>query len=455
MTDLAVVDAKVVTPDGVVRGGVALSGGRIVALLGPGEDAGAARVIHARGRYLLPGVVDGHVHFRTPGLTHKEDWEHGSRAAAAGGVTTVVDMPNTDPPLLDLDGGAQRAGLVAGRSLVDFGFHPGVAESTVAQLSTQAARATATVKAFLTGHHTAPTVMRDSAAVEELFARAAAAGVRVLLHAEDDAVFRLLDAAGASRSTFESHRPRSGAIVAIARVIELVRRHGTAIHVLHVSSAEEIDLLASAAAGGLPITFELTAHHLTFTSQDVEQAGSHLWMSPAIREAADRDRMWRAVLDGEVATIGSDHAPHTRDEKAREGLLAPPGIPGVQELLAAFHTGLAARMPDADERAVTVARLLAAAPADLYGLSLRKGRIRAGGDADLVVFDPAARWTFETGAVRARCGWSAYAGRTFTGRADVTIRRGEVIWDAASGRFGTPAGRYVPADRAVPSCRAA
>lgn len=453
--DLAVVNGRLVTPAGVVAGGVAIAGGRIMRLLEPGADAGAATVIDARDRYVLPGLIDSHVHFRTPGLTHKEDWEHGSRAAAAGGVTTVIDMPNTDPPLLDLAAVEQRAELVTGRSLVDFRFHLGVDDDSAAQLAEPGARQAVTVKAFMTGHHTARHVIRDLRVLDEVFAHAAQAGLRLLLHAEDDAVFALLDRArGAAGATtgWERVRPRSGGIVAVARVIELVQRHGTAAHVLHVSTAEEVDLLSAAATCGLPVTFEVTPHHLSFTAADVERAGARLRLSPAIRSTEDRARLWAAVLDGEAATVGSDHAPHTREEKARPGLAAPPGLPGVQEVLPALHTGLVRLLPGRpDERMASIARLLGSAPADLFGLAARKGRLAPGLDGDLVIFDADAEWTFDAAAVQARCGWSAYEGWRMTGRPQTTIRRGQVIWDAATGAFGAPDGTFLPAEPAVPA----
>jgi dihydroorotase len=450
--DLAVVNGRLVTPAGVVTGAVAIVGERIVRLLAPDGAVKATTVIDARGHYVLPGLVDSHVHFRTPGLTHKEDWEHGSRAAAAGGVTTVIDMPNTDPPLLDLAGGEQRAELVAGRSLVDFRFHAGADEESAACLASPDAHRAVSVKIFMTGHHTARHVVRDHRVLEDAFAHAAQAGLRVLLHAEDDGVFALLSRArraANARGGYERARPRSGGIVAVARVIDLVRRHGTAAHVLHVSSSEEVDLLGAAAACGLPVTFEVTPHHLSFTATDVDRVGTRLRLSPAIRLPEDRERLWEAVLNGEAGTVGSDHAPHTLQEKARPGLDAPPGMPGVQEMLPALHTGLVERLPDRpDERMALIATLLASAPADLFGLSARKGRLAEGHDADLVIVDPEVEWTFDATAVEARCGWSAYEGRRMIGRPRTTIRRGQVIWDAATGTFGPPDGAFVPAAHA-------
>jgi dihydroorotase len=226
---------------------------------------------------------------------------------------------------------------------VDFRFHLGVAGDDPSPLLEVGPREATSVKVFLAGHHTAPNVVRDPVALERVFRTAAEAGLRLLLHAEDDGVFALLDrwrGAPTCYAEYERHRPRSGAISAVARVLELVERHGTAVHVLHVSTAEEADLLTAAAHVGMPVTFELTPHHLSFTAADTQRLGARVRLSPAIREPADRSRLWQAVLDGHAATLGSDHAPHSRAEKLRPPADAPPGLPGVQEMATVVHTGL-------------------------------------------------------------------------------------------------------------------
>ncbi|GAA0441438.1 dihydroorotase family protein [Streptomyces olivaceiscleroticus] len=455
--DLLVIHARVVTPEGVRRAGVAVDGGRITALTAPDARPAAHRVLDAAGRHLLPGVIDSHVHFRTPGLTHKEDWAHGSRAAAAGGVTTVIDMPNTRPPLTDPGEAAAKAALIEGTSLVDHRFHFGVTEQTVDRLRDLTPQLATSVKVFMTGHHTAPHVIRDPATLDRIFALAAERGLRLVLHAEDDGVFTLLDAfltPSDSYASYESRRPRTGGIVAAARVIELVRRHGTATHVVHVSSAEESDLLRAAAAAALPLTHEVTAHHLSFTATDTRRQGARLRLSPALRTAHDQDRLWAALMAGGVATIGSDHAPHTIEEKIRPVPDAPPGLPGTQELLTAVHTGMRRRHPElpADEALLRIARLASATPADLFGLAGRKGRILPGLDADFVLFDAERTWCMSAEHARSKCGWSAYEGWTFTGRPDVTVRRGQVIYDGRGAHpwFGAPDGSWLPAEAPAP-----
>ena len=444
---LVVTGQRLVTPHGVRPGYLLISDGRVRDI---GEIEAAprpARTMDAGQYYVLPGFIDSHVHFRTPGLTHKEDWEHGSRAAVTGGVTTVLDMPNTLPPALTEEAVRAKAAMAAGRSLVDFGFHIGVDPDRPELLAAIDPAVARSAKIFMAGHHTAPIVMRDAGQLEKAFIAAASVGTQLVLHAEDGELFALLDGWRGEPSgyaDYESRRPRSGGIAAVAKVIELVRRHGTRAHILHLSSREEADLACAARAAGLPVTFEVTAHHLSFTDEDAWRLGARTRLSPAIRARADQARLWEAVRTGQPATIGSDHAPHTIAEKTRTVSQSPPGIPGVQELAIAVWTGMRRRWPDEDsDLAVTrLARYLGSGPAELFGLS-GKGRLEPGADADLVFFAADETWMFAASDVRAKCGWSAYEGWTMSGRVVRTMRAGAVVWDAATATFGEPDGRWL------------
>lgn len=438
------------TPHGVRPGYLLISDGR-VRDIGDIGDIGAApasaRRMDAGQNYVLPGFIDSHVHFRTPGLTHKEDWEHGSRAAVAGGVTTVLDMPNTLPPALTEQAIRAKAAMVAGRSLVDYGFHIGVDPEEPELIATVDPAVASSAKVFMAGHHTAPTVMRDAGRLERAFIAAASAGMQLVLHAEDGELFALLDGwQGEPRSyaDYEQRRPRSGGISAVAKVIELVRRHGTKAHILHLSSREEADLVCAARAAGLPVTFEVTGHHLSFTDEDACRLGARTRLSPAIRARADQSRLWEAVRAGQPATIGSDHAPHTIAEKLGTVSGSPPGMPGVQELAVSVWTGMRRRWPqeDPDLAATRLARYLASGPAELFRIE-GKGRLEPGADADLAFFAADVTWMFSASDVRAKCGWSAYEGWTMSGAVVRTIRAGQVVWDAESEMFGEPNGRWL------------
>ncbi|MGW4856203.1 dihydroorotase [Streptomyces sp. NPDC004288] len=447
--DLVVSGRRLVTPHGVRPGHVLVADGRIVAVSDSDTAPASAERVDAGDHYVLPGLIDSHVHFRTPGLTYKEDWEHATRAAVRGGVTTVLDMPNTVPPTLDPEAVLDKARLVEGRSLVDLRFHIGLDPARPELLADLDPAVATSAKVFMAGHHTAPTVVRDPAALEKAFAAAAEGGVQLVLHAEDDGLFALLDAwwgePGHYRE-YEERRPRTGGIVAVAKVIELVRRYGTRAHILHLSSAEEADLVCAARAAGYPVTFEVTGHHLSFTDSDTCRLGARTRLSPSIRGQADQDRLWRALAEGQLTTLGSDHAPHTVAEKTRSVAASPPGLPGVQELAVAVWTGMRRRWPseDPDTAVVRLVRHLAQAPAELFRLP-GKGRIEAGADADLVVFAPDTPWMLSAHDVESKCGWSAYEGWTFSGRVERTLRAGRTVWDAASGTFGAYDGRLLTA----------
>jgi len=447
--DLVIHGGRLVTPLGVIDGTVVVRDGRIVELLPPDEPVPAGELLDATGQYVLPGLIDSHVHFRTPGLEYKEDWEHASRAALAGGVTTVLDMPNTQPPGLHPDRIREKAAIIEGRSWVDYRFHIGADPQHPDVLADLDPDVASSAKVFMAGHHTAPTVVREMADLEAIFAAAFQGGVQLVLHAEDQAIFDLLDTWKGDPeryAQYEPSRPRAGAIVAVSTVIKLVRRFGTRAHILHVSTAEEVDLLTAAAAQGLPVTFEVTGHHLSFTDADTCRRGPRTRLSPAIRSANDQARLWRTVLDGQAASIGSDHAPHTNEEKHRAPRDAPPGLPGVQELAIAVWTGLRTHFPDDDpDTAVQhLVRLMGEGPAELFRLP-RKGRLTVGGDADLTLLDPNTRWTMSSREVQAKCGWSAYEGWTFAGQFSTTIKGGQIVYRAGVGYSGTPAGRWLPA----------
>ncbi|REE96266.1 flavin reductase [Thermomonospora umbrina] len=408
--DLVVI-GRLVTPERVRPGAAVVAGGRVIAVTDVEDAPAGVPRLDAGDGYVLPGLIDTHVHFRGPGRRRAEGWGHGSRAAVAGGVTTVIEMPHTAPPLLDPDAVRAEAALVAGCSLVDYAFHleadPRRPELLARPVPGVAAGAEVRVR--LAGRRAASTVVRDPEALERIFAAAAAGDLPLVLHTEDGA-----------RS--------DGGFAAL--VIGLVRRYGTRTHLLRLSGPRETDLVAVAQAAGLPVTCELTGHRLS-----LDEAGTRG------RDGTDRDRLWAALRAGEVACLSSDHATMPPSRAARE---TPPGIPGVQELATTVWTEMRRRWPDEDTD-TAVLRLvdhLAVRPADLFRLP-GKGRLEAGADADLVVFDPEAPWTFSAGDVHAGSGWSAYEGRTMAGRVLTTIRGGDVVWDGATRTFGSATGRWL------------
>ena len=446
LADLAILGGKLVLPDGVRHGAVTIRDGLIDRIVCHPDQPPMARTIRdVGGAYVLPGLMDSHVHFRSPGFTHKETWSSGSRAAAAGGVTTVIDMPNVIPHFADIRDLPGRIENVAGHSLVDFTFHLGVTPESIDALGGVDPSLVPSVKVFLAGHHTARHIIHEDSDLDRLFRVAARTGLILTLHAEDQATLdRLTSARGEPRTLGEHEQiyARAAALVSILRLMRLVERYGTRVHILHVSSAEEVELLVSAATLGLPMTFEVTSHHLTFTTAD-ERLGTLGKLRPALRTRRDRERLWQAVLEGTVATIGSDHAPHTRAEKSVPFADAPPGFPGVQELAPAFLAGLREVAPQLgpDRHVQLLAQLASEMPAKLFGLSDRKGTLIAGRPADIVVLSPNRPWHVIPQTIHAHCGWSSYEGRTLFGAPTLTIRNGHIVYER--GHFGEPDGRWL------------
>ncbi|WNB92529.1 dihydroorotase family protein [Bacillus sp. NEB1478] len=444
--DLIIFNGRLVFPDNVFIGGVAVNNGKIEKIFQHKDNLSGIKEIDAKGSYILPGLIDSHVHFRTPGLTHKETWKTGSQAAVAGGVTTVLDMPNTSPYTTSMAQINDKENNIIGQSLVDFGFHFGVEPKNVSRLNEVDIKSVASVKVFLTGHHTAKNVISDQYELDEIFRIAADKNILLTLHAEDETtlnLFRSLQQPPTNLIDYEKHLPRTAGIIAIGRVLEFVRKHGTQIHVLHVSSAEEAELLELASLAGYPVTYETTPHQLWFNADESVHLGSRAKLSPAIRKKEDQFRLWNSLIKGHMTSVGSDHAPHTAEEKNQAFEKCPPGLPGVQEMLPVLVTGLLKNFPSFthDEIMCKVATVLASSPADLFRIDHIKGRLAEGLDADIVLMDLNNEWKVKVQDLYGLCRWSAYEGEVLKGKPHMTIRGGQIVYD--NGRFGNPDGKMV------------
>ncbi len=432
--DLIVKGGSVATPSGVAPADVALTGGRIAAI-GALDSAAAAEVFDATGLHVLPGAIDTQVHFREPGHEHKEDLASGTAAAAMGGIVAVFEMPNTAPSTLtagDLDDKLTRA---RGRAWVDHAFFMGAAAENAAELaSLELLPGCCGVKVFM-GASTGSLLIEDD---ETLFEVLKHGRRRVAIHAEDEA--RMRERVGIARDGADpifhpQWRDEETARLATERILRLARRAGRRIHVLHVTTAEEMPLLA---AHKDVATVEVTPQHLTLSAPDCYQRlGTLAQMNPPIREASHREALWRAIADGIVDVIGSDHAPHTREEKAKPYPSSPSGMPGVQTLLPLLLDHMNAGR-------LSLARLIdltSAGPARIYGIA-RKGRIAVGFDADLSIVDLKARREITGDWLAAKCGWSPFEGMSVTGWPMATVVRGRVVMREAELQ-GAPAGAPV------------
>jgi dihydroorotase len=417
--DLIVRGGRLVTPGGIVAADLGVRAGRIAAIGALGA-ASAAETVDARGLHVLPGVIDSQVHFREPGLEHKEDLATGSAAAVLGGVTTVLEMPNTRPATTTAALLADKLARACGRMRCDHAFFVGAAADNVNDLAVlERLPGCAGVKLFM-GSSTGSLLIEDDATLERVLAQ----GVRrVAVHAEDEPRLRARRALLEGASDVALHpvwRDAEAAVLATRRLLAAARRAGRRVHVLHVSTADELPLLE---AHRDLATVEVTPQHLTLAAPDCyRELGTRAQMNPPLRSAEHRAALWQAVADGLVDVLGSDHAPHTLAEKAQPYPASPSGMPGVQTLLPLMLDHVAAGRLSLEH----LVDLTAAGPARVLGIA-GKGRIARGYDADLVLVDLAARRRVERAALASRAGWSPFEGRELTGWPVATLLRGRVV----------------------------
>jgi dihydroorotase len=412
------------------RRDVRVRGERIDAV---GEDleAGDERVVDATGNHLLPGMIDVHVHFREPGYSHKETWVTGSRSAAAGGVTTVVDQPNTDPPTVDGTAFDEKAGL-AEQSLVDFGINGGVTpdwdpDSLFSR------------PLFALGEVFLADSTGDMGIDADLFAdalvRAADHDVTVTVHAEDATKFNESARDRDDADAWSAYRTAQAEAAAVRRACEVAGEVGTRIHIAHTSTPEGIDIASEAG-----MTCEVTPHHMLLSRSDLPDLGTYGRMNPPLRREKRRQRVYDRVVDGTVDMIATDHAPHTSEEKDASIWDAPSGVPGVETALPL----LLAEARNGDLTYDRVRDLTAANPANIFGLA-SKGRVAEGNDADLVLVDTSTTEPVRAAQLHTNCDWTPFEGRQAI-FPELTLVRGHVAYERADGEtFGDHRGQSVRA----------
>lgn len=409
--------AKVVLPEGVVETSVLIEGGGI-ADIDPAIQVTAERTIDARGLHLLPGVVDDQVHFREPGLTHKEDLYTASRACAKGGVTTFLEMPNTIPNAITQARLEEKLALAAQKSLVNYGFYIGATPDNLADLRT--ATRTPGIKIFI-GSSTGDLLVDDQEALERIFAETT---LPICAHCEDEATVRANRARVGETGDVAAHslvRDHAAARIATTRAMDLARRHKHRFHVLHVSTADECELLAE---GAPYVTAEACPHHLLFSIDDYARLGTLVQMNPSIKTKADCAALWRALHDGRIQVIATDHAPHTWEEKQQPYPRSPSGLPAVENSLALMLNQVAignCALPE-------VVHWMCDAPARVWDM-VGKGRIAVGYDADLVLVDLELQQEVRHETQETKTRWSPWHGETLTGWPVMTFVRGHKVFE--------------------------
>ncbi len=400
---------------------VGVRGGRI-AEIGTIDAARAATVIKAAGLHVLPGVIDTQVHFREPGAEHKEDLASGSRSAVAGGVTAVFEMPNTNPPTTDEAALADKLARASGRMHCDFAFYLGATRDNIGVIpDLERLAGAAGIKVFA-GSSTGSLLVDDEGALEAIVA---AISRRAAFHSEDEA--RLEARAGLRRegdpASHSEWRDAEAALISTERLVRLAEAARARIHILHVSTAQEMAFLAEHKGVA---SVEVTPQHLTLAVPEAyERLGTRAQMNPPLRDAQHQAALWRGIAEGTVDVLGSDHAPHTLEEKAKPYPASPSGMPGVQTLVPVMLDHVNAGRLSL-ERFV---ELTSHGPRRLFAIA-GKGRIAEGYDADLTIVDLKAARVIEDAWIESKSGWTPFAGRLVTGWPVGTILRGErAMWE--------------------------
>ena len=419
--DLLITGATVVNHDGTGIRDLAIKNGRIAAI-GDLKSAKSASVQDGKGLHILPGVIDSQVHFREPGLEHKEDLETGSRAAVAGGVTAVFEMPNTKPLTTSAETLADKVRRARHRMFCDFAFFVGGTRDNIGDIpALEKLEASAGIKVFM-GSSTGDLLVDDGTSLDAIIAKISR---RASFHAEDEA--RLKSRMGIRRAGDPSSHPEwrdpEAALIATTRLVGMAEKYRKRVHVLHISTAEEMAFLKDHKDYA---SVEVTPHHLTLEAPDCyERLGAYAQMNPPVRDARHRSAIWAALQSGVVDVLGSDHAPHDRSEKEHAYPDTHSGMTGVQTLVPVMLDHVNAGRLSL-ERLVD---LTSHGPQRLFGLR-SKGRIAVGYDADLTIVDLKRRETIKNDWIESRCGWTPYDGVTVTGWPVGTYIRGrKVMWD--------------------------
>jgi len=384
------------------------------------------RVIDARGRYLLPGMIDDQVHFREPGLTSKGDLATESAAAVAGGITSFMDMPNVNPQTTTVDALADKYRLAEGRCTANYGFYLGGTNRNIDEIRKLQVGDACGIKVFM-GASTGDMLVDDPEVLEQVFAHAP---VMVVTHCEHSPTIWENEARAKEKygedvpmSEHPAIRAASACLASSSMAVDLARGHDALLHVLHLTTAVEMGLFSPAHRSEKRITAEVCVHHLWFDETRYEELGTRIKCNPAIKSPADRAALIEAVNDGRIDIIATDHAPHTATEKAQSYFKAPAGLPLVQHALLTLFDLVAG-----DE--MTLELLVdrtSHAPADIFGVAER-GYVREGWFADLVLIDPDRPYLVDKSNVLYKCGWSPFEGHAFTSTIDTTIVNGKVVY---------------------------
>jgi len=415
--------------EGIVRkGDILVQDGTIVRIADSIEQTQDVQIIDATGKYVVPGMIDDQVHFREPGLTHKGDIESESRAAVAGGITSFIEQPNTVPNAVTQELLEQKYDIASSKSFANYSFMMGGTNDNLDELLQTNPRNVAGIKLFL-GSSTGNMLVDRQDVLEKIFS---STSMLIAVHAEDE---------GTIQANLQKHKEEYGEDIPVechpiirseeacyissSQAIELAKKTGARLHVFHVSTGKETELFRN----DIPlkdkkITAEVCVHHLWFTDQDYATKGNFIKWNPAVKTAADKEKLWEALLDGRIDVIATDHAPHTKEEKSKKYAQAPSGGPLVQHALVSLFEAK-------KQGKITVEKIVektAHNPAILFQIE-KRGFLKEGYHADIVLIDPNKSWEVSQDNILYKCGWSPFEGSVFSSKVTHTFVNGCLVYE--------------------------
>jgi len=442
--DLVIKNGKIVTPQSVHEGDdIAVEKGKIFAIDRRGSFPEAREVIDAAGKYILPGIIDVHVHFREPGFTYKEDFGTGTMAASAGGVTTIFDMPNNKPFISTLEAFKQKLEMIKSKAYVDYGLVAAIVGDSIPEIPKLAEAGINVFKIFM-GETVGGVPAPDDGGILQAFKLVAETGLRVGVHAENNAIMDFFKAElqRAGRTDPLAHveaRPNIAEAETIQRAIILAAEAGCKLHIYHMSSKEGVQLVKEAKEKGINVTAETGPHYLLLDCNYMKKVGSILKMNPPIRSRENGEALWKGLLDGIVEVIATDHSPHSPEEKIKENIWeAIPGFTGVE-------TSVPLMLTQVNEGRLSInsyVKLASENPARLFNLYPRKGTIQVGSDADFTIVDMEREGVIQSEKLHSKTKITPFDGWRVKGLPIYTIVRGRIVMKDGE-VIGKPQGEFI------------